>query len=283
MSSSSAIQAALRGLEIEDPTRERVEREWAALRAFFQTWFVTSQGQFIAALNQYASEDQFERQLETLLRKWLADKVADGRVVPWPAAKGSPFRGLSVFGAKHASVFFGRSGDVRKAGDLWRDAARRGTPFLLIVGASGAGKSSMARAGLLPRITTPGVVAGVDVWRVATLRPSDSPDGPFAALAMALLQREADLPHGDDGRGPALPEIGRATRRPRRNSRLCWPMPTTVRSGRSSTRWPASASGRAKTSGTAARCDATSFCSSISSTSFSRRRCRPSAGSVSPT
>jgi len=38
-------------------------------------------------------------------------------------------------------------------------------------------------------------------------RSSDSPDGPFASLAEALLQWEADLPPEKEGRGPALPEM----------------------------------------------------------------------------
>lgn len=184
---------------------EETVAQWEALRGFIGRWFLTEDGQFAAAFNNYGSEDDFETQLETLLRKWLADKVAGGRVAPWPESKGSPFRELEAFGAKHAAVFFGRAADIRKATDLWRDdAANR---FLLVIGASGAGKSSLARAGLVPRLTTPGVVAEVDQWRVAAIRPSDSPDGPFAALAAALLQTEADLPEAERGRGPALPEI----------------------------------------------------------------------------
>ncbi len=182
-------------------------RQWNALQGFFARWFVTPQGQFQAAFNGYGSEDDFEHQLETLLRKWLAEKVSGGRIIPWPATKGSPFRGLSVFGAKHAPVFFGRSANIRRATDLWLDVAAKGAPFLIIVGASGAGKSSLARAGLIERLRTPGVVAEVDFWRVAVMRPSDSSEGPFAALATALTQTEADLPPEEEGRGPALPEI----------------------------------------------------------------------------
>src|SRR5262249_34929646 len=92
--------------------------------------------------------------------------------------------------------------------DLWREAARRGSPCLLIVGASGAGKSSLARAGLIPRLTTPGVVKEVGAWRVAVMRPGDSPQGPVGALADALMQDEFSLPREEEGRGPALPEIG---------------------------------------------------------------------------
>ena len=141
---------------LDDPRRIDIERDWAGLRGFFERWFLAPEGHFLAALNNYRDEDDFEEQLETLLRKWLAEKVAGGRVVLWPVTKGSPFRGLGVFGARHAPVFFGRAGDIRRAGDLWRDHAARGTKFLLIVGASGAGKSSLARAGLIPRLITPG-------------------------------------------------------------------------------------------------------------------------------
>jgi hypothetical protein len=105
-------------------------------------------------------------------------------------------------------VFFGRSHDTGRAVELWREAGSRGMPYLLMVGTSGSGKSSLARAGLLPRLTTPGVIAEVDVWRIAVMRPGDSAAGPFAALAAALMQDEAGLPKEEEGRGPALPEIG---------------------------------------------------------------------------
>lgn len=193
---------------LDDPNRATIERNWLALKAFFEEWFLTAGGHFKAAFNQYDSEDDFEAQLERLLRKWVADKVTGGRVVRWPIEiKGSPFCGLSAFGAKHAPVFFGRSDDTARAVDLWREAGIRGAPYLLVVGASGSGKSSLARAGLLPRLTTPGVIKDVDTWRVAVMRPGDGTQGPFAALAASLMQNEAALPEEEESRGPALPEI----------------------------------------------------------------------------
>ena len=69
----------------------------------------------------------------------------------------------SVFGAKHAPVFFGRAAEIRRVLDAWRDASAKPAPYLLIVGASGARKSSLAGADLLLRLTTPGVVPGVDL------------------------------------------------------------------------------------------------------------------------
>jgi tetratricopeptide (TPR) repeat protein len=193
---------------VDDPNRVKVERDWQTLKGFFQEWFLTDRGHFKAAFNQYSSEDDFEAQLEKLLRNWVADKVAGGRVVRWPIeVKGSPFRGLAAFGTKHAPVFFGRGHDTSRAVDLWREAGRRGSPYLLVVGASGSGKSSLVRAGLVPRLTTPGVIKEVDIWRVVVMRPGDNPAGPFAALAAALTQDEAALPKEEEGRGPALPEI----------------------------------------------------------------------------
>jgi eukaryotic-like serine/threonine-protein kinase len=194
---------------IEDPDRAKIEHDWQVLKGFFQEWFLTNEGHFKAAFNSYSSVDDFEAQLEKLLRKWIADKVAGGRVIRWPiAVKGSPFRGLAAFGAKHAPVFFGRNDDTNRAVELWREAGRRALPYLLIVGASGSGKSSLARSGLIPRLTTPGVIKEVDAWRVAVMRPGDSPAGPFTALATALMQDVSGLPNEEEGRGPALPEIG---------------------------------------------------------------------------
>ena len=199
---------------VDDPNRGKIEHDWAALKSFFEQWFLTARGHFKAAFNPYNSEDDFEEQLEKLLRKWVADKVAGGRVVRWPVeVKGSPFCGLAAFGAKHAAVFFGRNDDIARAVDLWRETGTRGSPYLLVVGASGSGKSSLARAGLVPRLTTPGVIKEVDAWRVAVMRPGDSPTGPFAALAAALLQDDADLAKEEEGRGPALPEIAQGNSR----------------------------------------------------------------------
>jgi hypothetical protein len=190
---------------IDDPNRARVEHDWQVLKGFFQDWFLTDRGYFKAPFNSYSSEDDFEAQLEKLLRKWVADKVAGGRVVLWPSdVKGSPFCGLAAFGSKHTPVFFGRDQETIRVVDLWRDVGSRRSPYLLVVGASGSGKSSLVRASVIPRLTTPGVVKNIDLWRIAVMRPGDSSAEPFAALAAALMQGEASLPKG---RGSALPEI----------------------------------------------------------------------------
>jgi WD40 repeat protein len=67
----------------------------------------------------------------------------------------NPFRGLEYFGYEHRSIFFGRDPEVRDVVEqlLRREAA--GVPGLLVEGASGSGKSSFLRAGVLPVLVNP--------------------------------------------------------------------------------------------------------------------------------
>jgi tetratricopeptide (TPR) repeat protein len=177
--------------------RRQAQIQLDALEAFWSEWFKVGKGQFKAAFQTFASTDGFEQQLEKLLRQWLESHGVLGPRLSWPKEKGSPFRGLAAFEAEHAAIFFGRDRVIGEARRRLNAAAERGTPFLLIVGASGTGKSSLARAGLIPRLTTPGVVASVDVWRVARMKPSDGGAGPLAALATALFGALPELAQGD--------------------------------------------------------------------------------------
>lgn len=81
-------------LVLGDPDEDLVRREWDALCRFIARWFETPTGQFLAAFNPYASQDDFEAQLELLLRAWCTEKVSGGQSLLWPPARGSPFRGL---------------------------------------------------------------------------------------------------------------------------------------------------------------------------------------------
>src|SRR5262249_49412827 len=61
--------------------------------------------------------------------------------------------GLEALESEDAAVFFGRSADIVRGIDALRGLAARKPPRLLVVlGASGAGKSSFLRAGLWPRL-----------------------------------------------------------------------------------------------------------------------------------
>jgi len=179
--------------------RRQAQIDLDALQAFWSEWFESDKGEFKAAFQSFASTDIFEEEVEKLLRQWLQGHGLLGPRLAWPKKNGSPFRGLAPFEAEHAAVFFGRGRATDEARRRLVEAAERGTPFLLIVGASGSGKSSLARAGVIPRLTAPGVVVSVDVWRVARMKPSEGREGPSQALATALFAEDAlpELGQGD--------------------------------------------------------------------------------------
>jgi hypothetical protein len=89
----------------------------------------------------------------------------------------------------------GRSNATKTAVEHLIDNAEADRPFLLVLGASGAGKSSLVQAGIVPALGLRGVVPKVGSWRRTVMRPTGHADGPFASLAAAL------------GADDALPEL----------------------------------------------------------------------------
>jgi formylglycine-generating enzyme required for sulfatase activity len=64
-----------------------------------------------------------------------------------------PYPGLQPFGELDAAVFFGRQDEIRLVRDLLTQARQNNANrFILILGASGCGKSSLVRAGVIPRL-----------------------------------------------------------------------------------------------------------------------------------
>ncbi|MDT5016429.1 MAG: hypothetical protein QOD39_2589, partial [Mycobacterium sp.] len=78
------------------------------------------------------------------------------RSFPWPPPNDKarePYRGWLPFERHDAGVFFGRDAEIARALKTLRDIADDGANKLFVVlGASGTGKSSLLRAGLLPRL-----------------------------------------------------------------------------------------------------------------------------------
>jgi hypothetical protein len=162
-----------------------------ALDRFIDRWFGNPQDTFRAAFKQFETADEFERTLESDLRQLIAERRPGNEAPSRPQvtwSRGSPFRGLAAFDFEHAEIFFGRTravGDVRDA--LVAQAARN-CAFLLVLGMSGSGKSSLVHAGVLPAITQPGVIEGVDSWCWCSLRPSGNQNDLMLGLATAILQ-----------------------------------------------------------------------------------------------
>ena len=90
------------------------------------------------------------------LRIGLMQAGLDPRYFAWPPKNDpnrAPYRGMQVLEAEDAGIFFGRDGPTVIGLDLLRGLRESPPPRLLVIlGASGAGKSSFLRAGLIPRL-----------------------------------------------------------------------------------------------------------------------------------
>ena len=112
------------------------------------------------------------RDSETKLVEGVVDlQVAGGRTVRAETAAPivCPFKGLAPYEAADAEYFFGRERLVAEI-----IARLVGTPLLGIVGASGSGKSSVLRAGVVPALRG-GILPGSSRWSIVTMRPGDHP------------------------------------------------------------------------------------------------------------
>jgi serine/threonine protein kinase len=178
--------------------RELFGRQWDAVQQFFAQSEKNSQGNFAGRLTNYHNLEEFEELFREHFRNILASRI--GREVGQkilspkvPRWKSSPFRGLNIFGFEHAPIFHGRTKAIGEVLEALDEQFRAQRPFLLIVGASGSGKSSLVQAGVLPLLTQPETIEGIGLWRWAVTRPGAGGSGGdcFDALAGALLEPHA--------------------------------------------------------------------------------------------
>jgi WD40 repeat protein/transcriptional regulator with XRE-family HTH domain len=110
----------------------------------------------------------------------------DGRT-PWAPrwARECPYRGLLPFGESDAEVFYGRE---RLAAELAAKLPARAADggLVVVTGASGSGKSSLLRAGLLPILARGQQVPGSDRWPRIVMTPTKDPLTELAARLAAI-------------------------------------------------------------------------------------------------
>lgn len=98
-----------------------------------------------------------------------------------------PYRGLLRFQGEHQRFFFGRESEVAEAIADMEKLVDGGKPrFLVILGASGTGKSSLALAAAAPSLVQR------RGWQTVSIRPSG--DGPAALELILQSQTEHSLP-----------------------------------------------------------------------------------------
>ena len=106
-----------------------------------------------------------------------------------PATIPNPFKGLEAFQETDAAYFFGREDLTEKLLDHLRQNSR----FLAVVGASGSGKSSLVRAGLIPSIRQ-GNLPRSEEWPIAIFTPGIRPTEALAKRLLPLIGENRLLP-----------------------------------------------------------------------------------------
>jgi hypothetical protein len=180
-----------------DPAKRTEQlRQLEALDIFWARHFA-NKGVFLGAYTEFQTLEEFASKLETHLRQLLKKRIdsASKRGIErapelWMHA---PFRGLEAYEFEHAPIFFGQDDAIRRAMLQFTSHAADGTPFLIVLGASGSGKSSLVKAGIVPKLFLPRRVTGSAFLRRVEFRPSDAQENEdiFDALARRLTTKGA--------------------------------------------------------------------------------------------
>jgi len=127
--------------------------------------------------------------------------AARGGAAPRPlGVAGSPYRGLKAFEEQDAEFFFGREAVTVEVLDRM-SRLLGGAGLLVVSGVSGAGKSSLLRAGVLPRLRGAGLpaVPGAACWPRVAFTPTRAPldelalqVGVLAGADAAVVRRELE-------------------------------------------------------------------------------------------
>ena len=135
-------------------------------------------------LNEFQILDLTADREDAYTRLWRGLEIAGldpKNMFDWDGSR-PPYPGLLAFQEKDAAIFFGRDNEIREGLSHLRRLERfGGARWTLVLGASGSGKSSLVRAGLVPRLGR-----DRDSWIVT--RPFRPLEQPFVELSTVLAE-----------------------------------------------------------------------------------------------
>jgi len=131
-------------------------------------------------------------QINYSYRLTVADELAPPPLVSVSGTVDSPYRGLRAFGERDAAFFFGRETSATEVLDSM-SRHLRGTGLLMVSGVSGAGKSSLLQAGVLPRLRGAGLASAPKAmsWPCLIFTPTRAPLDEMAVRVASLTGSDA--------------------------------------------------------------------------------------------
>jgi WD40 repeat protein len=168
----------------QDAFRRRVQDSGLSTQLFASP---AALGQLVErSLRELADTRQRREQVPAEVVLAARESKAPGagrRVAPW--TRGCPYRGLLPFGEADAEVFYGREQLAAELAVKLAARVSRGG-MVVVTGASGSGKSSLLRAGLLPILARGQQIPGSDRWPRIVMTPTKDPLTELAARLAAV-------------------------------------------------------------------------------------------------
>jgi formylglycine-generating enzyme required for sulfatase activity len=127
-----------------------------------------------------------EQEAKERLRLALERRLSWRDKMPLPPSDVGPFPGLKAYDEQHSALFFGRDAELYRVLDEVQ-SLEGGSDFLLLYGASGCGKSSLLKAGLVPELRR---VAGDGLLVVDPFRPDAEPLHNLASQLQVAMERD---------------------------------------------------------------------------------------------
>ncbi len=164
------------------------QRELA--KSFIQEQFHDANGRNLRAYHSYPEPVSFAQRLHTHLQGVLEELLGVDAAPTWLS---DPYRGLQFFDVEHAPIFHGRDEETCDILQRLRERAQSGCSSVVIVGASGSGKSSLARAGVAAALTQHAYDEQVKTWRVVPFFPSLGGSDLATSLTRTLAEQLPEL------------------------------------------------------------------------------------------
>lgn len=172
-------------IKMTDPRRDERILQYDLVQQFFAD-FRDDEGRLKGGITEFVEPDDFAAEFAGQLRTYLRvrrDHPERLRELGFGETETDldrpPYKGLDPLDESDGEIFFGRDRQV-----LELLALMKRQRFVMIVGASGSGKSSLAAAGVLPRLKSRGI------WRIARMKPQTDP---FANLGRSLAEGVPEL------------------------------------------------------------------------------------------